>query len=81
MTENRTWRELYQAALLELRPEELGQRIAAAEKAIQQPMPDLKRNDSSSGEKLQELGDALRGLRVLATTECRVPSSTAPGLS
>ena len=55
MTNDSAWRELYRVALLELRPEELQQRIAAAEKAIQQRIVDLRRCDSSSGQEMQEL--------------------------
>lgn len=80
MTQNRTWRELYRAAILELQPEELGPRIAAAEKVIQQRILELKQNDSSSAEEMRDLEDARRGLRVLATTECRTPNSTAQRL-
>ena len=81
MTMNGTWQEQYQAALLELRPEELPQRIDNAQKAIQQRIAELRRNDSGFGEESQALDDALRGLRVLASTECKPPSSTGPGLA
>ncbi len=50
MTMNVGWQELYQAALLELRPDELRRRIDEAEKAIQQRIVELSRNDSSSEE-------------------------------
>ena len=75
MTLNVAWRELYRAALVELQPEELRQRIADAEKAIQQRIAELRRNDSDPGEELRELDDALRGLRILANTECKPPRS------
>jgi hypothetical protein len=82
MTMTVAWQELYRAALLELRPEELRQRIDVAEKAIQQRSAELLRqNDFSSGEELQALDDALRGLRVVASTECKPPRSTVSGLS
>lgn len=68
---NGTWQELYQAALLELRLEVLRQRIDDAENAIQQRMAELRRDDSSCIEEAQALDDALRGLRVLASTECK----------
>ena len=81
MTPNVAWEELYRAALLELRPEELRQRIEIAEKAIQGRIIELRLNDSSSLEESQALEDALRGLRVLAGTECKPPRSTLSGLA
>ena len=81
MTMNVGWQELYQAALLELRPDELRRRIDEAEKAIQQRIVELSRNDSSSEEERRAMDDALRGLRVLASTECKPPLSTNSGLA
>ena len=81
MTMNVGWQELYQAALLELRPDELRRRIDEAEKAIQQRIIELSRNDSSSEEERRAMDDALRGLRVLASTECKPPLSTNSGLA
>jgi hypothetical protein len=81
MTLNVGWQELYQAALLELRPDELRRRIDEAEKAIQQRIIELSRNDSSSEEERRAMDDALRGLRVLASTECKPPLSTNSGLA
>jgi hypothetical protein len=81
MTMNVGWQELYQAALLELRPGELRRRIDEAEKAIQQRILELIRNDSSSDEERRAMDDALRGLRVLASTECKPPLSTNSGLA
>jgi hypothetical protein len=71
MTMKVGWQELYQAALLELRPDELRRRIDDAEKAIQQRIVELSRNDSSSEEERRAMDDALRGLRVLASAECK----------
>jgi hypothetical protein len=78
MAVNVAWQELYQAALLTLRPEELRQRIDEAEESIRQRIAE-RRNDSSSGEEWQALDDALRGLRVLASTECKSPRLTPSG--
>ena len=80
MANDSAWREFYRVALLEVRAEELRQRIAAAEKAIQQRIVDLRRCDSSSQEEMRDLDDALRGLRVLAGTECKSAGSTVSGL-
>jgi hypothetical protein len=77
MTLNPRWQELYQAALIELRPEELRRRIEDAEKAILARIAELRRDDSSSADELRALDDAMRGLRVLAATECR-PSLIRP---
>jgi hypothetical protein len=78
---NGAWQELYHAALLELRPEELRQRIDNAERAIQQRVAELRRNDSTSAGELQALDDALRGLKVLVSTECKPERSTCRGLA
>ena len=81
MTLGVSWQELYRAALLELRPEELRRRIDDAEKAIQQRIAELKQNDSDSWEESCALDDALRGLRVLAGMECKPPRSIFSGLT
>jgi hypothetical protein len=81
MNMNVGWQELYQAAMLELRPEELARRIDAAEKAIQQRIVELIRNDSSSEEERRAIEDALRALRALASTECKPPLSANSGLA
>ena len=79
MAPNVAWQELYQSALLELRPEELQWRIDDAEKAIHERIAELRQDGSSSGEESQALDDALRGLRVLASAECKFPRSTLSG--
>jgi hypothetical protein len=81
MTTNIGWQELYRAAMLELRPEQLRLRIDDAEKAIQQRIAELRQGDSSSAEELRALDDALRGLRVLASTECKSTQSILSGLA
>jgi hypothetical protein len=74
-----SWRDLYRAALLELSPERLQERIEVAEKAIQRRRIELRQDDSGSDGESRELNDALRGLRVLAVTECKPPRPTSPG--
>jgi hypothetical protein len=81
MSANIEWQELYRAALLELCPEELRRRIDAAEKAIQQRILELRQSESSSAQESQALEDALRGLRVLAITECQAQRSQLPDLA
>jgi hypothetical protein len=80
VTTNPAWRQLYNTALLELRPEELRPQIDAAITAIQQRVEELRLNDSNSTEELRALDDALRGLHVLARTECANEGPT-PDLS
>jgi hypothetical protein len=75
MNDGMEWRKLYQAAMLELRPEHLRPRIDDAERAILQRVAEIKTADSDSTEESRELTDALRGLRFLASTECKSPLS------
>ena len=81
MNMNAGWQELYQAAMLELSPDELRRRINDAEKAIRQRIVELTQNDSSSEEERRAIEDALRGLHALACTECKPPLSTSSGLA
>jgi hypothetical protein len=71
-----SWKQLYQAALLELKPEEMRRGIEAAERAIYQRVEELNQNDASSGEELWAIHDALRCLRVLAQSERQPQIST-----
>jgi hypothetical protein len=68
------WQQLYQAALVEVRPEQLGQRIAAAEEAMEQRLEELRPSDPGSSAERQTIADALRGLRVLADSEGTLPT-------
>jgi hypothetical protein len=78
MVGNIAWQELYKAALLELRAEELQLRINAAEQAIHERIAELKRSDIDPGEEQYAIADALRSLRILSETECKLqPSSEA----
>ena len=79
MTINFAWQEKYTEALLELNPEELRRRIGAAEKAIYERVEELKSAAAVSTEELWAINDALRGLRVLAKTECPTRRSADPG--
>lgn len=76
---NGLWRELYQAAVLELRPEELRPRIDEAERAIQQRITELRRDDTASADEYQALDDALRMLRLLVSTECKAHGPIVSG--
>jgi len=71
-----SWQEFYVAALLELQPEVLRQRVGEAETAIQQRLAELRQSDSSSVEEFQALDDALRMLRFLESAECKTTRTT-----
>lgn len=75
------WQELYRAALVELCPEELGGRIAAAENAIMLRLAELREGDSGFEEERRALEDAMRSLRVLAASECSPSSSVSSRLA
>jgi len=70
------WQEQYQAAMLELCPEELRRRIDDAEKAIHRRIAALQCDDAGFGEESRALQDALRSLRILANSECAPPVPT-----
>lgn len=57
------WQKYYEAALLELDPAKLPERIEQAHKAIQSSMNVARQN--SDGAEHQALADALANLRVL----------------
>jgi len=62
---NTNWRDLYRAALLELDPSKLAQRVAEAEAVIIPRARELfLEGDSNCGES-EELNDALHALRAL----------------
>ena len=63
------WREKYTDAMLELNPQALPAKIAAAESAINQRIAELEQWNKDSQEELWALNDALRGLQVLAEAE------------
>jgi len=73
-----SWQDSYETAILELRPEALQERIGAAEKAIQQRIAELRPSDSNSVEECHALDDALRMLRFLASTECKIQRAAVP---
>ena len=67
-SENTNWRDLYRAALLELDPTKLAQRVAEAEGVIIPRARELfLEGDSNCGES-EELNDALHALRALGST-------------
>jgi len=72
---NFLWQDKYTEAMLELNPEALTVKIAAAEEAILQRIEELERDNENSGEELWALNDARRGLRVLVQAECQATTS------
>jgi hypothetical protein len=73
MAENgAAWQEYYQAALLELDPEKLPQRVEAAETTIFKRLQDLAYSSNGHAER-QAIEDALASLRVLKKEELAFP--------
>ncbi|HKN16389.1 MAG TPA: hypothetical protein VJX47_05585 [Candidatus Sulfotelmatobacter sp.] len=66
------WRKLYEAAMLELDPKKLQERIEAAHAALQQCAQELLVADDRDGGPLEErlaIADALHSLRTLQKVE------------
>ncbi len=80
MSTSHQWQEIYRTALLEIRPEALPQRIHDAEQAILKRIVELRSHEARTEEELRSLDDALRGLRVLARSECQIAQPPAPNL-
>ena len=66
--ENTNWRDLYRAALLELDPTKLAQRVAEAEAIVTARANELFQDGDGNGEESEELNDALHALRALGST-------------
>jgi hypothetical protein len=66
------WQADYQAALLELNPEKLPQRVEAAETKIFKRLQDLAHNSNSHAER-QEIEDALANLRTVKSEALGFP--------
>lgn len=67
--DDKSWKKLYQAALLELDAYLLPQRIAEAQKAIRERIVELRSNDHTGPEKeaLEDAWFALNGLKRTCT--------------
>jgi hypothetical protein len=68
---SRRWRELYQAAILELDETKLSNRIAEAEEVIVQRARELFQQNGNNFKEQQALDDAMQALRVLRSIERR----------
>jgi len=64
-SESRSWRELYQAAILELDATKLPHRIAEAEAIIVERARELFHKTGDNIEEQWKLDDAMRALRAL----------------
>ena len=69
--ESRSWRELYQAAILELDATKLPHRIAEAEAIIVERARELFHKTGDNIEEQWKLDDAMRALRALRSTLTR----------
>ena len=63
-SEDKPWFEVYKAAMLELDPQKLPGRIAAAEKAVQLRLIEIQGDTDHHAER-QQIEDALSSLRIL----------------
>jgi hypothetical protein len=63
------WRALYEAAVLELDPKQMPERIAQAERAIMNCMEDLNRSDGSESEALLNALNVVRDLRRMLDSD------------
>jgi hypothetical protein len=68
---NEKWVELWRLAMLELRPELLGDRIAAARSEIDRRAELLEDAPMEFAQERRALSDALSGLRTLESVEVR----------
>ena len=63
-SEDKSWFEVYKAALLELDPQKLPERISAAKEKVRLRLEEI-RGDSDHHAERQQIEDALNSLRVL----------------
>ena len=68
LSENKSWRDLYRAAILELDKAKLLPRITQAENAISERTSELFDEDGVNAEEKQALEDALCFLQALRST-------------
>ena len=65
---NTNWRDLYRAALLELDPSKLAQRVAEAQSVVTARANKLFQDGDGNCEESEDLNDALCALRTLSST-------------
>lgn len=76
-SESTNWRELYKAAILELDPSKLSQRIAEAETALIQRQRELFQETGGNIEEEQALDDGMYFLHVLSRMLKHEPASVS----
>ena len=67
-TSTENWREFYRAAILELDPAKLSQRIAEAENAVIARARELFQDGGRNAEEAEDLDDAMYALKALRST-------------
>lgn len=78
MSMNGHWRELYEAAMLELNPAELGKKIGLAKTEIRRRGEEITSiPDADWIEEQRAMSDALRALDLLGRLELKLHSSPA----
>jgi hypothetical protein len=68
MTDQYVWQEFYTAAMLELDPERVRQRINEAQEALAQRLEEIRKDGTGSEEERMALTDAQQNLRTLLRT-------------
>ena len=63
-SEDKSWFEVYKAAMLELDPRKLPERIVAAKEAVQLRLKEIQGDTDHHAER-QQIEDALSSLRIL----------------
>ena len=76
-SENNCWREVYRAAILELDPTQLPERILEAETALILRAKELFQDGGSNGQETQDLDDAMYALQALRSALRHNPSAAA----
>jgi hypothetical protein len=77
MAQQSKWRELHQAAMLELNREELLNSIVAARSAMNDRIQELRATGGEGGHsaELRAIADALHSLQSLERVECQASSA------
>jgi len=74
--ERANWRDLYRAAILELNPTKLPQRILDAETSLIARARELFQDGGSNPEETEDLDDAMYALKALRSTLKYNPAAT-----
>ena len=74
-SEHTNWREIYRAAILELDPTQLPERILEAETAVILRAKELFQDGGGNGQETQDLDDAMYALQALRSALKHNPST------